>query len=208
VRREAVALANAADAMLVLGRTVEAEEALGRAMEGSRRVGNERTIAVTTANLGLVRRLRGDLPGADVHTEAAREAAARIGHARLAVAVASERVYAALAGGLPAPSLRSRAQDALAAADKSGSPGLSVVARAVAMRALHRAGDDVQGMVTQLRGGHWAEWPAVVRVEVAAALADVEGTAEDHAAVQHALDEIVGDAPDGRGVWTKRVLAS
>ena len=58
-RREAIAKANAGDALLEMGRLVEARELLAAAVEGSRRVGNDRTVAVASANLASLERMAG-----------------------------------------------------------------------------------------------------------------------------------------------------
>jgi len=151
-----------------LGRVAEAAARFESARDASRRVGNAPTAAVATHNLGVIRRLAGDLPGALAAQELAAAEAARLGFARLASFVATERAWIALAADDPAP-LAPVAAAAVAAAEAARAPALAASARAVALRAAARRGAVAADDLAAARALAEAS-PAEARLELALAV--------------------------------------
>lgn len=89
-RREAQARTNIASQMVDLGRIDDASRQLEASLAASRQIGNHRAAAVCLHNLGVVKRLQGDLDGATDSLERAEDLAIRVGHARLRAAAATE----------------------------------------------------------------------------------------------------------------------
>ncbi|MFO0609272.1 MAG: protein kinase [Polyangiales bacterium] len=134
-RREALMRSNAGWALLRLGRLDAAEAQMGAAIEASRRVGNQVTVAACTHNLGVLRRMRGDWDGAGRLQHEAESVAARRHNGRLVAAARVERVYVALARGDDGEAVDALARAAVAAAEAARSAVALASAQAAALRA-------------------------------------------------------------------------
>ncbi len=178
-RREAVALANAAECMLQLGRVSEARERIEAAIEAQRKLGNLYSVAIATQNLGLTQRLEGDFDGARECQTFALLESLRFRHPRLALAAISELIYLGLLGGAVDEAMSGLRQQFLevAKAWPEGSTRASV--DALDARLCVRLGLDSTEQVSRLRAAAReiaANDP--VRAEIAYALFEVGGRNE------------------------------
>ncbi|MFO0604794.1 MAG: tetratricopeptide repeat protein [Polyangiales bacterium] len=167
---------NAAAVLMRLGRVAEAAARFESARDASRRVGNAQTAAVAAHNLGVTRRLAGDLAGARAAQEHCRAEAERLRFARLAAFVAAERAWIALAAQDDAP-LAALAAEAVAAAEAARAPALAASARAVALRAASHLGALTDADLDDARALAAAS-PGDARLELALAVWAAGGHAE------------------------------
>jgi eukaryotic-like serine/threonine-protein kinase len=215
-RRTSVALVNAGNAQLRLGRLDDARATFAESFELARRVDNLRTVAVSTYNGGVVDRIRGDLARADAaFTDAATRAVA-LRHVRLLAALVADRVYLALQRGDAPEAVVALADAAVARADESGSPTLRASALACRVRARHRASLDVTEDLTAARAGARDEAsPIESRAELCFAACEAGGDAHDVELARTLLDRIGAQAapatPDDaracRDSFARRYLA-
>jgi eukaryotic-like serine/threonine-protein kinase len=195
-RREAQARTNAANALLELGRIEEAIPQIEACITASDRVGNARVVAVSTHNLGVARRLRGELDAAEELQVRVAPEAERLRHNVLRASVAIERVYLALARNAAGELL---ADEAMRAADAARSNAWTASATAVALRAHHRAGHEVASLLKAARDLVPTLDRAAARVELLAAIAEVDPSAKPE------LDAAVA-ATNDRALMTKKYL--
>jgi tetratricopeptide (TPR) repeat protein len=199
-RREAIAKANAGDALLEMGRLVEARELLVAAVEGSRKVGNDRTVAVASANLASLERLDGAFEAAAATLEKAASEAQRLGHGRLMAAVTAERILLRLATDAPPEALRAAAAEASSVRAKAPSPLLALFLLGSEARARHGLGESAEHEIAALREGLAAESPHP-QFALAARVALYVVAGQEAADAEHArelLAGIVSGAADDR----------
>jgi len=175
-RREAQARTNAANALLELGRVEEAIPQIEACIAASQRVGNARVIAVSMHNLGLARRLLGELDVAEALQSEVEPEAERLRHAVLRCSVAVERAYLALA---TTGDCVARAEDAVRAADATRTNAWLASATALLLRAQHRAGLDTEETLASARERLAEMKTESARVEMLAAIAEVDPSARD-----------------------------
>ncbi|MBI5512552.1 MAG: protein kinase [Deltaproteobacteria bacterium] len=177
-RREAILRNNAASAMLLLGHLDAAERTLRGVLEVCQRLGNLPTLGAGLHNLGVARRLGGDLAEAATLQDRAEEVCARVEHRWVACTVAIERVYLGLASGDPPGEVRAAASAALRKALPMGSLALEASARAALLRAWAREPPPAEEL--SAAQGLAPRLPAIVaRVELLFALWDATGRGED-----------------------------
>jgi tetratricopeptide (TPR) repeat protein len=195
-RREALNHGNAASVMLTIGRVDEAAQEMEAAIEAAGRVGNLPTVATSTHNLGVARRMLGDFDAAAAMQERAEALAAELKHARLACHVAIERVYLALASGRAPDACIALAEAALGRAREVRSPAIVASALASALRACARAGSDVTARVAEARTVADALTAPEPRAELRVAIWEAGGRAEDDRVAARAAIEAVAAGLD------------
>ncbi len=186
-RREALMRSNAGWALLRLGRLDDAEAQMSAAIEASRRVGNQVTVAACTHNLGVLQRMRGDWEAAESLQHEAEAIAARRSNGRLVAAAMVERVYLALARGLRGEAVDALAREAIARAQSARAAVTLASAHAVALRAEREASEEALDAARAR----------------AATLTDLEALAE----IRIAIWERTGRAPDALAAVRETVAA-
>jgi len=172
LRRAAVIHGNAATVLIDRGSLAEADSQLRAAIEAAQRVGNRAAMAISQHNLGVVLRLQGASDGARELQARAMAEGVSLRAARLVSAVATERVYLALAEP-PVDDIAALAAGALEAADATGLAPLKLSATAAAARAFARVDAVPAELRTALRAAAGGATPALTRVEVVAALREL-----------------------------------
>jgi len=201
-RREAQARTNAANILLDLGRTDEAIPQIEACIAASERVGNSRVVAVSTHNLGIARRLLGELDAAETLQQKVEPEAERLRHVILRCSVAVERTYLALSTNAPREACLARADEALVRAEATRSTVWIASAIAANLHCRARHGLEVEPMLGQAREllsqldkpssrlevlSAMAGADASMRAEVDAALDEAAALADDHDRLREAL---------------------
>jgi tetratricopeptide (TPR) repeat protein len=177
-RRESAMRGNAGDILIEVGRLEEAAAQITAAIESSEQFGHHRALAVGLHNLGLVRRLEGDLETARSLQSRAMELAERLTFKRLAAAIAIELAYIALDARQKAEDAAERAR---AAADECGVASLVASSRAISARVSPN-----EQSIAELRA--IAPSSDLARLEIAAAIGD-------EAKIRAALEKACSAAP-------------
>ncbi len=206
-RREAQARSNVGDVMLQLGRVVEAAAEIEAAIAAALRCGNARTARAATHNLGVCKRLLGDIAGAQKLQEQALDDRRAKPPTRVLAAIAEEMAYIALERGerdLSRPA--ALVAGALAAVPEGQFPDVVASLRALALRLAARAGVPSPESIEALRAigdtGPDAASRAVCRV----AVYEATGTrVEDRAWVRAGLEALGARLTD---VATRDALVS
>jgi tetratricopeptide (TPR) repeat protein len=212
-RREAILRANAGWAMLLLGRITEAEVQIPAAIEAAQRVGNQVTVATCTHNLGVLRRITGDLPRAAALHAQAEVISAKLRHAKLTCTAAIEGVYLALQRGDDPGGLIALAAGVVRQVESARSAPLAASARAVALRAEARAEGVSHAGVESARALLPAQQEPERRAELCVAIWEAGGRLDvDRDAALRAIEAVCagsGAAPERdarRDVFGRRFL--
>ncbi|MEI8255293.1 MAG: AAA family ATPase, partial [Deltaproteobacteria bacterium] len=134
-RREAQARSNMGDVMLQLGRVVEAATEIEAAIAAAQRCGNARTVRAATHNLGVCKRLLGDIEAAQRLQGQALDGRRERPTTHVLAAIAEEMAYVAIERGdvdlSPCVNLAAKAREA---SELGGFPDLVASQRALALR--------------------------------------------------------------------------